>query len=292
MRGYGESVSIANEWSESARPSPPTLLADNMKNFVVNLDRQPEKYETFLKRNAGCGIAFNRFAAVDGSKLTNEEVVAMGIVAPGSRFAPGTVGGTASMSQIWKQVAEQDEPALVFEDDCTIRHDILPRLAALLPSLGDDWDMLVLGYNTDSILDVEMAPALAMPGLEQEPSMKAMMVFRPQRPGDRSDAVFQRSTSQVAAFRLNACFGPGGYVLSPLGARRMYPYWLPMDNRMVTIEALGNRSLMSMGADMMGNSIYRYVKAYACVAPLVVPRNNAAASTTQSHIPSAARIWG
>jgi hypothetical protein len=65
-----------------------------------------------------------------------------------------------------------------------------------------------------------------------------------------------------------------------------------MDNRMVTIEALGNRSLMSMGADMMGNSIYRYVKAYACVAPLVVPRNNAAASTTQSHIPSAARIWG
>ncbi|MBR0774094.1 glycosyltransferase family 25 protein [Bradyrhizobium diazoefficiens] len=262
-----------------------------MKNFVVNLDRQPEKYETFLKRNAGCGIAFNRFAAVDGSKLTNEEVMAMGIVAPGSKFAPGTVGGTASMSQIWKQVAEQDEPALVFEDDCTIRHDINERLATLLPTLGD-FDVLVLGYNTDSILDVELAPALATPGLEQVPSMKAMMVFRPQRPDDRSDAVFQRSTSQVAAFRLNACFGPGGYVLSPAGARRMYPYYFPMDNRMVTIEALGNRALMSMGADMMGNSIYRYVKAYACVAPLVVPRNNAGASTTQSHVPSAARVWG
>src|SRR6476620_2535177 len=129
----------------------PNATVGKMKNFVVNLDRQPEKYERFLTRNEGCGIAFERFPAVDGSKLTNEEVMAMGIVAPGSRFAPGTVGGTASMSQIWKQVAEQDEPALVFEDDCTIRHDILPRLATLLPSLGDDWDMLVLGYNTDSI---------------------------------------------------------------------------------------------------------------------------------------------
>jgi GR25 family glycosyltransferase involved in LPS biosynthesis len=265
-----------------------------MKNFVVNLDRQPEKYERFLKRNEGCGIAFERFAAYDGLQMTNEEVMAMGIVAPGSRFAPGTVGGTASMSRIWKLVAEQDEPALVFEDDCTIRHDIQARLATLLPSLGD-WDILVLGYNTDSVLDIELAPAVmstSMPGLELVPSMKAMMGFRPQRPDDLSDSVFQRSTSQVAAFRLNSCFGPGGYVLSPVGARRMYPYIFPMDNRVVTIEALGNRALMTMGADMMGNSAYRLVKAYACFAPLVVPRNDAVTSTTQSHVASAARIWG
>jgi GR25 family glycosyltransferase involved in LPS biosynthesis len=205
--------------------------------------------------------------------------MAMGIVAPGSRFAPGTVGGTASMSRIWKLVAEQDEPALVFEDDCTIRHDISARLETLLPSLGD-WDVLVLGYNTDSILDLELAPAItstSMPGLESVPGMKAMMVFKPRHADDLSDAVFQRSTSQVAAFRLNCCFGPGGYVLSPAGARRMYPYYFP---------------LTTMGADMMGNSIYRFVKAYACFAPLVVPRNHAATSTTQSHVASAARIWG
>jgi hypothetical protein len=72
----------------------------------------------------------------------------------------------------------------------------------------------------------------------------------------------------------------------------MYPYYFPMDNRVVTIEALGNRALTTMGADMMGNSIYRFVKAYACFAPLVVPRNHAATSTTQSHVASAARIWG
>ena len=265
-----------------------------MKNFVVSLDRQPEKFERFLKRNEGCGIAFERFPAVDGLKLTDEEVMAMGIVAPGSRFAPGTVGGTASMARIWKQVAQQDEPALVFEDDCTIRHDVNARLAALLPSLGD-WDVLVLGYNTDSILDLELAPAMtstSTPGLESLPSMKAMMVFKPGHADDLTDAVFQRSTSQVAAFRLNNCFGPGGYVLSPAGARRMYPYFFPMDNRVVTIEALGNRALTTMGADMMGNSVYRFVKAYACFAPLVVPRNDAANSSTQSHVASAARVWG
>ena len=40
-----------------------------MKNFVVNLDRQPEKYESFLKLNAGAGIAFHRHAACDGAAL-------------------------------------------------------------------------------------------------------------------------------------------------------------------------------------------------------------------------------
>jgi GR25 family glycosyltransferase involved in LPS biosynthesis len=265
-----------------------------MKNFVFSLDRQPEKFASFLKRNEGCGIAFERFAAVDGSQLTDQEVMAMGIVAPGSRFAPGTVGGTATVSRIWKLVAEQDAPALIFEDDCTIRHDVLGRLATLLPSLGD-WDILVLGYNTDSVLDVELAPGImstSMPGLEVVPSMRAMMGFKPQHPDDLSDAAFQRSTSQVAAFRLNCCFGPAGYVISPAGARRMYPYIFPMDNRAVTIEALGHRVLTTMGADMMMNSTYRFVNAYACFAPLVVPRNDAATSSTKSHVASAARTWG
>ena len=38
----------------------------------------------------------------------------------------------------------------------------------------------------------------------------------------------------------------------------MYPYYFPMDNRVVTIEALGNRAVPTMGADMMANSIYRF----------------------------------
>ncbi len=247
-----------------------------MKNFVVNLDHRPEKYERFLKTNEGCGIAFERFPAVDGSQLTDQEVMEMRIVAPGSRFTRGAVGGTASMSRIWKLVAQQNAPALVFEDDCILRHDINAHLATLLPSLGN-WDMLALGYNTDSVLDVELAPG-----------MKSMMVFRPQYPNDESESAFQKSTSQVSAFRLNCCFGPAGYVLSPAGAQKLLQLILPMDNRPVAVEALG-RVLLTTGADGMGNSIYSSINAYVCFAPLVLPRNQKATSTVQT---SDARTWG
>ncbi|SEN15018.1 glycosyltransferase family 25 protein [Bradyrhizobium sp. OK095] len=248
-----------------------------MKNFVINLDRHPEKFENFLRRNAGCGIAFERFSATNGLELTDQEVMAMRLVAPGSQFTRGAVGGAASLWRILNWIAKQNEPALVFEDDCTIRYDIIARLEALLPSL-DSWDLLVLGYNTDSVLDLELAQG-----------MKSMMVFRPVHPDDASDAAFQRSNSQVAAFRLNCCFGPAGTAISPAGASRLLELCFPMDNRPVRIEALGNRMLPTIGLDGMGNSTYRFFKAYACFAPLVVPRNNNATSTTYTHD---ARVWG
>ncbi|WP_439409526.1 glycosyltransferase family 25 protein [Bradyrhizobium sp. DASA03076] len=248
-----------------------------MKNFVINLDRHPEKFENFVKRNADCGIAFERFPATNGLELTDQEVMAMRLVAPGSQFTRGAVGGAASLWRILNWIAGQNEPALVFEDDCTIRHDIIARLENLLPTLGN-WDLLVLGCNTDSVLDLELAQG-----------MKSMMVFRPAHPDDRSDAAFQSANSQVAALRLNTCFGPAGNLISPAGATRLLELCYPMDNRPVQIEALGNRMLRTTGLDGMGNSVYRFMQAYACFAPLVVPRNNNATSTTYTHD---ARVWG
>jgi GR25 family glycosyltransferase involved in LPS biosynthesis len=253
------------------------MVLSLMKNFVINLDRQPEKFERFQARNAGCGIAFERFSASNGLELTDLEVMTLRLVAPGSKFTRGAVGGAASLLRILNWIAGQNEPALVFEDDCTIRHDILARLEALLPSLPS-WDLLVLGYNTDSVLDLELAQG-----------MKSMMIFRPLHPDDQSDAAFQRANSQVAAFRLNCCFGPAGSLISPAGAKRLLELCFPMDNRRVQIEALGNRMLPTIGLDGMANSVYRFMQAYACFAPLVVPRNNNATSTTFTHD---ARSWG
>jgi GR25 family glycosyltransferase involved in LPS biosynthesis len=246
-----------------------------MKNFVVTLDRQPEKFESFVKRNAGCGIAFERFSASDGSQMGDQDVMATRLVAPGTQFTKGAVGCAASHGRIWKWAAEENAFALVFEDDAAIRYDISTQLAALLPTLGS-WDFLTLGYNTDSILDLELAPGT-----------KSIMCFNPQYPNDQDYAAFQSSTAQVAAFRVNGYFGGGGYVISPEGARRLLELCFPMDNRAVYISGLG-REVQTTGLDGMMNSIYPYVNVYACFAPLVLPGNNKAISTTYT---GDARTW-
>jgi glycosyl transferase, family 25 len=255
-----------------------SVLAPGIKNFVLNLDRRPDKYDRFLRQNNGCGIAFERFSASDGSLMSDADAMAERLVAPGSRFTRGAVGCAASHSRTWKWVAEQDAPALVFEDDATIRHDINERLATLLPTLGS-WDYIALGYNTDAVLEIEPAPG-----------MKSVITSLPKRPDEKTEALFQGSKTPVAAFRLITSFGACGYAVSPRGARKLLQLCFPIDNRSYARTLFGQTvDVRVSGIDHMFNCIYHCIEAYACFAPLVLPRNDSASSTTQT---GDVRVWG
>lgn len=105
------------------------------------------------------------------------------------------------------------------------------------------------------------------------------MVFTPKQPSNESAEVFQRSTAEVAAFRLINCFGTAGYVVSPRGAKRLLELCFPMENRFLRVAAL-NRTIPVLGVDGMMNFIYNSIEAFACLSPLVIPKNNNAVSTT------------
>jgi glycosyl transferase, family 25 len=246
-----------------------------MKNFVINLGRQPERYDNFLRVNAATKIAFERFEASDGASLSREDVVGTKLVAPGAQFTPGAVGCAASHFRIWRQTVEAETPALVFEDDAILRNDIRERLDVLLPALTN-WDYFALGYNTDVVLDLEWAPG-----------MRAMMTFQPKYPKDEYAAVFQVSTAQVAAIRLNNCFGTPGYMVSPAGARKLLQLCFPLDNRSYPLPAL-NATARVVGIDAMLNAVYASIRAFACFAPLVVSKNEQAASSVQT---GATQTW-
>jgi GR25 family glycosyltransferase involved in LPS biosynthesis len=237
-----------------------------MKNFVVNLNRQPEKYESFLRLNAGTKIAFERFEASDGASFSSQDALGMNLVVPGAQFTPGAVGCAASHFRIWQQTAQSEAPALVFEDDAIIRNDITEHLDVL--QRLEDWDYVALGYNIDSILELELAPGF-----------KTGMVFMPKQPTDETAVAFQRSTAGVAALRLTSCFGTAGYVVSPRGAKKLLELCFPMENRFLKIPVL-NRMVPVLGIDGMMNFIYASIEAFACLSPLVIPRNNNAVSTT------------
>lgn len=239
-----------------------------MKNYVINLKRQPEKFERFSKLNAGSGIAFEHFEASDGSEMSEQDAVGAKVMAPDTKLTKGAIGCGASHQRIWKEMAQATTPALVFEDDAIVRNDILAVVSALLANL-ENWDILVLGYNTDSILDLEIARG-----------MSSAVMFTPQYPTKESEAAFQKSKAAVSALKLNHCFGTSGYAVSPGGAKKLLKFCFPMDNRQVAIPAL-KRSISAFGLDCMLNDVYKNVEAFACFAPLVLPKNDRAASTVQ-----------
>jgi GR25 family glycosyltransferase involved in LPS biosynthesis len=238
-----------------------------MENFVINLAREPKKFENFLKLNGGSKIDFRRYDACDGAAASEAEAVSMKIVVPGTKFTKGSIGCAISHFRLWQQCIEKGEPILVFEDDAAVRNDfneIFPRLLAGL----DGWDYLTFGYNTDSILDIEIANGIT-----------SAIAFSPQYPNEQALKDFVRSAKPASAYRLNNCFGTCGYAISPAGAKKLSRLCLPMNNRAITVAAL-KRTFPAFNFDCILNDVYPKIDAYASYPPLVVPKNDRNVSTT------------
>jgi glycosyl transferase family 25 len=238
-----------------------------MENFVINHAREPKKFDNFLKLNGGSRIDFRRYEACDGAAASEAEAVSMKIVVPGTKFTKGSIGCAISHFRLWQQCIEKGEPILVFEDDAAVRNDfneIFPKLLAGL----DGWDYLTFGYNTDSILDIEIANGITL-----------AIAFSPQYPSEQALKDFVRSAKPASAYRLNNCFGTCGYAISPAGAKRLSKFCFPMNNRSITIAAL-KRTFPAFNFDCILNDVYPKIDAYASYPPLVVPKNDRNVSTT------------
>ncbi|WHP07362.1 glycosyltransferase family 25 protein [Acinetobacter corruptisaponis] len=96
-----------------------------MKVFLVNLDKRPDRLAFVSKQLDELGIPFERFAAIDGSKLTMETQtlfdVPKFILEQKKKPSVGEVGCAMSHRAIWQKILdEQLDYALILEDDIQI----------------------------------------------------------------------------------------------------------------------------------------------------------------------------
>ena len=235
--------------------------------YVINLERTPERMAAFLKQNAGCGIDFRRFVAADGNAIDTEEAVRRNLIKRGTKWrTAGTIGVALSHRSLWEATIAEDRPRLVFEDDAFVRSDVRAVLADALPRLAG-WDIVLLGYNTDSLLEINVAGDFDMSGL-----------FTVRYPSPAQLARFVRSRDATRLFRLRHAFGTSGYAVSPAGARKLLARCFPMDNRMIAFKTRGRR-LPAFSIDCMMNTVYRDIAAWAFVGPLALPPNDKENST-------------
>jgi GR25 family glycosyltransferase involved in LPS biosynthesis len=241
--------------------------------YVITLARLPDKYPAFLASNEKTGLEFRRFEGVDGKALSQADAINTGVIRPSiTGYTAGAIGCAASHLQLWKQVRNSQDNILILEDDAYCRWDIRDRLDDFL---GDtkDWDIILLGYNTGSILDVRISDDCDLAGF-----------FSNQNPTPTQLAKFQRAKDRVTLMRLNNALGSCAYLLSPRGAEKLINAF-PMDNRPVVMPGLqmiksGQTSFRCITSDMIMNTVYRDIGAYAVVPPLVIPRHDHATSTT------------
>ncbi|MCR4282088.1 MAG: glycosyltransferase family 25 protein, partial [Bauldia sp.] len=125
--------------------------------YVINLKRTPERLAAFLKQNSGTGIDFKRFEAADGGLIGDEEAIRIKLVKPGTRWrTAATIGVALSHRNLWEAAIAEDRPRLVFEDDAFVRDDLRTVFAAAVADLAA-WDIILLGYNTDALVEFNIA---------------------------------------------------------------------------------------------------------------------------------------
>jgi glycosyl transferase family 25 len=236
---------------------------------VISLQRTPERRQAFLGRNGHLPSSF--FDAVDGERLTPEDIAATGLFAPAlaRTYTPGAYGCALSHWKLWGEAIEGAEPLTVAEDDAVFRFDFVERSQEVMARLPEGWDLVVWAWNFDSVLSVH-----AMPGVTP-----AAMVFDQALLRGSLDT-FQRSSDPVLALRLDRCFGVPAYTISPAGARRLRGLCFPLGELSIRFPIL-NREFPNLGIDMALNAAYSNTASFVSFPALAVTCNDLATSTIQ-----------
>lgn len=122
--------------------------------FVINLDRDRDRLTRMIAECDRVGLAFERFAAVDGRHLEADlrDQFFDGNTQHEPAFTPGEIGCYASHLRLHRLLEDSDtEFALILEDDVQLSDDLVPTIEAAVSAVGD-WDIIRLSNATKSVV--------------------------------------------------------------------------------------------------------------------------------------------
>ncbi|TMJ54520.1 MAG: glycosyltransferase family 25 protein [Alphaproteobacteria bacterium] len=104
-----------------------------MRTYVINLDRAAERLAHMRRQFDQLGISFVRIAAVDGTSLSDRELLSFRTLAENGerpyQWMPSEIGIFLSHKLAWSTIASGDDQyAAVFEDDVHVSDEIATLL--------------------------------------------------------------------------------------------------------------------------------------------------------------------
>jgi GR25 family glycosyltransferase involved in LPS biosynthesis len=232
----------------------------------LNLATRPDRDERFRRINGGIAD-YRRVNAIVGDTLRADDLIRAGVIAePLTSFTHGALGNAVSHKRFWEQCAAGTTPLTVAEDDAALNRRFAQKAPAVLSRLPTDWDIVLWGWNFDSVLRVGI-----LGGVKE-----AAMNFDP-RPLGASVSEFQAHDEDVQPLRLINVFGLAAYTISPTGARRLLAACFPLTNEPIVIAGM-DHLLANISLDATMNRHYRALQAYVCFPPLAWTENDKAAS--------------
>lgn len=231
---------------------------------VVSLETSSSRREAFSQNNSH--IHFEFFNAIDGRELPREIIENPAFFEPGLPYTPGAYGCALSHVILWNEAIRLNETLTIVEDDAIFRLDFEEQFSRLVGTLSPEWDMIIWGWNFDTILALNIMPDIS----------PAVVLFD-QDQMRRSIVNFQNSKENLNLLKLDQCFGIPAYSISPNGAKKFRSLCFPLTNFRLSFPVLG-KELSNQGIDVAMSRIYKLTNTFCCFPPLAITKNDHAIS--------------
>ena len=239
------------------------------KAMVISLRRTPERLAWFRRTNAASSELFTVVEAIDGLDMQGC-ITKSRMISTSAReyWTPGALGAALSHLHCWRQCIKGGKPMLIVEDDVALACDWQEQLKELNKRLHDGWDMILLGWNYNSLLRRKDAS-----GIEQ------ISLFEPAYPDAKQIQAILNSKLDRKLLRLQHAFGLPGYLLSPSGAEELINKVLPLEMRPLNM-GRGIPVVNISGIDGCLNLHYPRLNCWVVDPPLAVALNDPKQSNT------------
>jgi GR25 family glycosyltransferase involved in LPS biosynthesis len=236
---------------------------------VISLRASTQRREAFARENAHLAYAFHD--ACDGAALAAAQLEdPRHFVQPLPFPSRGAYGCALSHLALWDAAIERQQALTVAEDDAVFRLDFAAASQALLARLPADWDLVLWGWNFDSVLAVRSLAGVT----------PVAMAFSQDLLRQNIEA-FRCLAAPADPLPLERAFGLPAYTISAAGARRFRQACFPLRDFSLFVPGLGRR-VPNRGIDVAMARAYPETRSFAAFPPLVATRNERAASTIQA----------
>jgi len=236
---------------------------------VITTRTSLERQKEFRSRHPF--LDFEWFDAVIPEDFSKKELLREKLIENSINWKVTSIANALSHRALWERSVALNQNLIILEDDAILVRDFRETVTPLLKEIGDNFDILLLGFNWDAYLYLEMSPGdsglvklqFNQLALQNEVDLVAFNILKSN------------------AYRLRSAFGNCGYVISPKGAALMIESIFPLGERLVNPKGVDHK-FYAQSKDALMNLIYGKSAAYVAFPPLVYVANNHSESTIQN----------
>jgi GR25 family glycosyltransferase involved in LPS biosynthesis len=239
------------------------------KIYVITTRTSSERQKEFSARHPF--LDFEWFDAITPEDLSTDNLLKQNLIESPLNWKLTSIANALSHKALWEESVALNQSLIILEDDAVLADNFRDCVTSLLNDVGVDFHILLLGFNWDRYVFLEMFP---------ENSGVVRLQFKQTELQNEIDKV-RHNKMRSNAFKLRSAFGNCGYVISPRGAALMIESIYPLSERLVNPEGLNFRFYAESKDALMCN-VYGKSASYVAFPPLVYVTNNQSESTVQS----------